>query len=134
MNKCCLFISDDPFDQAIFTKALGDVSPDTICFAVSNPHEAFFIMKEEQIIPDFIFTELDLPRMSGIDFLKTIKKIDTLKEIPVIVHSISPQPHKIIELKESGALAIYLRPYQYLGVCNMLNLYFSEDMANIQQN
>ena len=134
IQKCCLFIDNDPYHQAVFTKALSDVSPETICFTAASGFDAFFIMTREKIVPSFIFIELQLPEMSAIDFLKTIKKIEGLKEVPVIVHSTSPQPHKVIELKESGALAIYFRPYEYYGVCNMLNLYFGSEMATIQQN
>jgi CheY-like chemotaxis protein len=133
-NKCCFFIGDDAYDQAIFTKALHDVAPNTVCFMASNAAEALHIMNLEGLIPDYIFVELYMPGMDGITFLKTIKQIERLKDIPVIVHSTSPQPHKIIEIKESGAMAIYFRQYEYVGICNMLNLYFNPEMIGIQPN
>jgi CheY-like chemotaxis protein len=134
VNKCCLLINDSPFDQAIFVQALNNVAPDTICFTTTNCYDAIHLMTEENVTPSYIFVELNMPGMNGLDFLKTIKKIETLKEIPIVVHSTTPQPHKIIELKESGALAIYLRKYEYTGVCNMLTLYFGSTMVTIKQN
>ena len=134
INKCCIFIDNDPFDQAVFTKALNDTAPDTICFTAADAYDAMHMMTEEKVMPDYIFVELELPGMNGIEFLKAIKKIESLREIPVIVHSIKPQPHKLIELKESGALAIYFRPYEYYSICNMLALYFGPQMAGIQPN
>jgi CheY-like chemotaxis protein len=134
VKKYCIFIDDDPYSQAVFTKALSDVSPETICFTAANGIDALYMMTKEDVIPSYIFIELNMPKMNGLEFLKTIKAIQGLKDIPVIVHSTAPQPHKVIELKESGALAIYLRPYEYMGVCNMLHLCFGEHMAAIQQN
>lgn len=134
ISKCCLLIDDDTFNQEVFSRALNDISPDTVCVTASTAIEGLRLITKENIVPSYIFVELDLPEMNGIEFLKTIKSIARLKEIPVIVHSTSPQPHKIIELKEAGALAIYFRPYEYYGVCNMLTLYFSTEMAVILPN
>jgi CheY-like chemotaxis protein len=133
-TKCCLFISDDPHDQAIFTRALNDISPDAICFTVASAHEAFFMLSEENLVPDYIFVELTMPKMDGLEFLKLLKTIDDLKDIPVIVHSTSPQPQKIIELKQYGASAMYFKPYDYTGICNMLSLYLGSNRSLAKQN
>jgi len=134
IKKSCLFIGDSPHDQAVFVKALQDVSPETICFTANTAMDALYMVQDEGIVPDYIFIELYLPGMDAVEFLKRIKSDDDLKHIPVIVHCASPQPHKIIELKENGALAIYFRQYEYFGVCNMLNLYFSPSILTVQQN
>lgn len=134
VSRICIFICDDIRDHKIFTKALSYVSPETICFPVRNPYDALNMITEENVIPTFIVAELEMPEMDAIAFLKALKNIEALREIPVIVHSTSPQPQKIIELKESGALAIYFRPYEYYGVCNMLTLYLSPEMGVINQN
>jgi len=134
INKSCIFIDHDPYNQAVFTRALGDVSPETICLTASSAEDAIYMLTKENVMPSYIFVEQDMPDMSGIDFLKTIKQFHALKDIPVIVHSLSPPANKIIEMKESGALAIYYRPYEYWSVCNMLTLYFGSQMATIQPN
>jgi CheY-like chemotaxis protein len=133
-SKSCLFIDNDSFNQAIFLEALSDVSPHTICLTASDGTDAMHILKKENIIPSYIIIELDLPKMGGLEFLKIIKQDPHLRDIPVIVHSTSPQPHLIIQLKELGATAIYYRPYDYYGVTNMLTLYFNGEMARIQPN
>jgi CheY-like chemotaxis protein len=134
IRKCCLFIDNDPYSQAVFTRALTDLSPETICFTAANGMDGLYMMLEEKVMPAYIFIELHLPRMGGLAFLREIKGNESLKGIPVIVHTTSPQPHQIIELKELGAHAIYFRPYEYHGVCNLLTLYFSQEMASIQPN
>lgn len=129
-----MFIGNDGYDQAVFIQALGDVAPNTVCITAENAYEALTVLVEGNIMPGYIFVELNMPGMSGIEFLKTIKGIPALRDIQVIVHSTSPQPNKVIELKELGALAIYFRPYEYAGICNMLSLYFVDEMGVIKQN
>lgn len=133
-DKKCLLICDDPLDQALFAQALSDVSPDTICLVASNASDALYMMTHENVIPSYIFVELDMPKMNGLEFLREVKTNEELKEIPVVVHSMSPQPHKVIALKEAGAHALYFRPYEYSSVCNMLTLYFTSEMASILPN
>lgn len=123
-TRCCIFIDDNPINQVIFTEALNDISPETNCFTAKNTSVALYMMTEEKVVPSYIFLEHTPPRIDGVEFLKEIKQMDGLKEIPVIVHSITPPPHKIIELRESGAFGIYFRPYEYSSIHNMLNLYF----------
>jgi hypothetical protein len=132
INNCCIFINDNPSDQEIFTKAVRDVSPQTLCLTFNNAQDAICILVEDMIVPNYIFIEFDLSKQNG--FLEIIQKIESLKAVPVIVHAISPNPNEIIELKESGALAIYFRPYDYWGVCNIINLYFSPDIPHISYN
>src|SRR5688572_4113237 len=104
IKNCCVFINDDLAHQALFTRALKDVCPETLCITTANGRDALHFMIKEKVIPSYIFVELNMPEMDGIEFLRTIKGIHSLKEVPVIVHSTSPQPNKVIELKESGAL------------------------------
>ena len=134
IRKCCILVCNDPEDQAVFTKALHDVSPETICLTASNAIDAIYMMTKESVEPDFIFIEFDLPQMNAIEFLTAIKSVNRLKDVHVIVHATSPLANEVLKIKESGALAIYLRPYEYYGICNMLTLYFTPETAVLQQN
>jgi chemotaxis response regulator CheB len=125
--KSCLLINDDPLDQAIFFDALLDVAPETLFMLAGNSMEALQILQEDNLTPDCVFVELSRPSIDALQFLKAIKKTELLREVPVIVHSSVPALHRVIELQEMGALAIYFRPYNYHGVCNVLNLYFKQD-------
>ena len=78
IKKSCIFIDNDPYNQAVFTRALGDVSPETICLTASSAEDAIYMLTRENVSPSYIFVELDMPEMSGIEFLKTIKQVDSL--------------------------------------------------------
>lgn len=128
--KSCLLINDDPIDQAIFVEALLDVAPETLFMLARNSVEALEILQEDNLSPDCVFVELSEPGIDALQFLRAMRKTELLREVPVIVHSSVPAHHRVIELQEMGALAIYFRPYNYQGVCNVLNLFFKQDYKN----
>ena len=134
LKKSCLFIDNDLFNHIVFKEALKDVSPETTCYNASNGADALRIMELENILPSCIFLEVDSVRFDGVGFLRSIKRIDRFKTVPVIAHATRLLPNEIIEIKESGAFAIYFRPYEYYSVCNMLQLCFVSPMAGIQPN
>jgi len=127
MIRSCLFVNDNPEDQRVFIHALSDVFPSTLCFMANNGREALEIMQEDELVPDYIFMELKIPGIDGLEFLRAVRKIDTQKEPVIIVHSIDPAPTKVMELKAMGASAIYSKPYDYWGTCNLLRVYFHHD-------
>ena len=126
INKSCFLINEDPIEQAIFVKALTDVSPQSLCFTALDGTDGLYMMLKEGLVPDFIFVEMIMPRMDALAFLRQIKRIETLKDIPVVVHAVSPKPHQVIVVKEAGAAAVYLKEYDYDGICGVLNTYMAD--------
>jgi CheY-like chemotaxis protein len=114
-------------DQIIFIEAMSEVAPGTLVLLADNSGDALEMMKECRVTPDCIFLELYMPGADGIDFLRKIKSISILRDIPIIVHADNYQPQMVRPLKEIGVVGIYSRPYQYDGVCNALHVYFNEN-------
>jgi CheY-like chemotaxis protein len=48
-----------------------------------SAEEALILM--ENTVPSLILTDIALPQMSGIDFIKTVKSSDRIKQVPIIV-------------------------------------------------
>lgn len=134
MHRSCLFVNSDPIDQSIFIAALSDISPETDCFLAVNDEEALDIMQEDGVVPDYIFIELDMPGIDGNRFLKRVREVQSLRAVPVIVHCSHPEPQCIDDLKEVGAFAIYLRPYDYWGISNLLSLYLNHSYIKANMN
>jgi CheY-like chemotaxis protein len=132
--RSCLFINSNPGDRAIFVTALFDTSPETVCFVADCDQEALDIMREERIVPDYIFVELKMPGIDGYQFLTRIKKVRRLRKTPVIVHCNTSDTFLIAALRERGAFAIYSLPYNYRGMCNILSLYLNEKWSNLCLN
>ncbi len=106
-EKYCLLVDDDPEDQEFFIDALHSVSSNIACHAVSNGEEALFTLLQEDFKPDYIFTDLNMPRMDGFEFLKILQGIEKFRSIPVIVFSSDCSEQHINKAKQLGAKAIY---------------------------
>lgn len=70
----------------------------------------------ERIKPDMILLDLILPKMDGFEFLKKIKAIPLLKEIPVLVLSNLGDEEDIAKAKSLGAMDYFIKANTDLAV------------------
>ena len=124
--KICLLVDDDPDDQEVFLTALGDVSPTALCLIAPDGDRALELLHNKETIPDYIFLDLNMPRMNGFEFLTAIKKSKILKDIPVIVYSTTSQPTQMEKSKKIGDAEFFTKTYKYNELCLLLKKYFSE--------
>ncbi|MEO5889598.1 MAG: response regulator [Ferruginibacter sp.] len=108
-----LLIDDDVEDQEIFREALQVLSDSLICTAFSNAKEALNKLTVDALNPDVIFLDLNMPIMSGQEFLTYVKKLDTKKDIPVIIFSTSSNPSTIQVTKDLGAIDFITKPDRF---------------------
>jgi CheY-like chemotaxis protein len=106
-EKCCLLVEDDREDQDFFLDALHSVSSSTGCYTVSNGEEALVMLLQKDCAPDYIFTDLNMPRMDGLEFLRNLRAIEQFKSIPVIVYSSDYSEEQIRKAQALGAVAFY---------------------------
>jgi len=123
--KTCLLLEDDPEDQEFFLKTLHAVSSKTGCYAVSNGEEALSALQEEGITPDYIFTDIQMPRMNGFEFLKRLRSIREYQDIPVVVYSSTYSEDLVAKLKMLGATAFYSKT-RYHVLPEILRKYFGD--------
>jgi CheY-like chemotaxis protein len=122
--KSCLLIDDDSDDQEIFLNALTEISSDAFCVAAKGADTAMRILKEARYSPDYIFLDLNMPQMNGIDFLRTIKKDPEFRSIPVIIYSTSSQPKEVAHTLSLGATAFFTKSVHHHEICTMLRAFF----------
>lgn len=120
--KNILHIDDDSDDCELFMEALQAVS-DAMYTAIYNPVEALRKLILEEIKPDVIFLDLNMPVMSGLEFLTEIKKLEIIKEIPIIIFSTSQFDDIIREAKEYGAEDFISKPNNFNDLKKILSKY-----------
>ena len=123
--KTCLLIEDDPDDQDFFLSALQIVSSRTGCYTVANGEEALYALQEQGISPDYIFTDIQMPRMNGLEFLKEIKTRPEFSNIPVVVYSSTYCEEQAMRVKMLGASAFHPKAC-FKSLTEILRRYFGE--------
>jgi len=126
MSIRCLMIDDDADDHEIFELALQQVDASIACDFVHDGVAALAKLSSGEIAkPDYIFLDLNMPRMSGRQVLLELKKFDELKDIPVVVCSTSSETVFEKEAKELGAVAYIVKPSSLRELVKNLKEFFS---------
>ena len=106
-----LFIADDDEDDRLFfCEAVKKIEPDTECITAINGEDALNKLKSTPLLPDYIFLDLNMPRVNGFRCFKEIKQDVHLKDIPVIIYSTTSSQKEINEMLELGAKRFIVKP------------------------
>jgi len=117
-EKIVLIIDDDEDDRALFFDAVKTIDPDIICFSARNGQEGLeFLNNKKFRLPDYIFLDLNMPRIDGRQCLAMIKKDKRLSDIPIIIYSTSNRPEDIAECRRLGAVRFITKPTLYSEIC-----------------
>lgn len=124
MAKMCLLLEDDADDRNCFLDVLRSVSESAKCYTASHGEEALLCLAMEKFIPDIIFTDINMPRMGGLEFLKRFRKMKKFSHVPVVIYSGEYVPVQEAELVDLGVIAVYVKERK-VGITEILEKYFS---------
>jgi DNA-binding response OmpR family regulator len=68
------------------------------------------LLNELPTMPEYIFLDLNMPRMNGKQCLAEIKRIKKLSDVPVIIYSTSKLESDITETRKLGATYYMTKP------------------------
>lgn len=105
-----LIVDDDPDDVQFFCNALYESNKPYYCISVTNAEEALLFIENTLINPEFIFLDLNMPRVDGKECLIKLKSNPQSKNIPVIVYSTTSHTKEIEELYKLGAAKFITKP------------------------
>ena len=130
--RVCLLIDDDIDDQEIFALALDQVSDRFQCRVANNAFEALKqLLNSPGDLPDFIFLDLNMPRMNGRECLAEIKSHEQLRHIPVIIYSTSSLQDDIIQTRKLGAAGFITKPSSIQALSLKLLEVFQAHRVNV---
>lgn len=109
-----LLADDDTDDRTFFTDAFEKVK---IKFNISTFNDGVELMEylndNDNPLPHIIFLDLNMPRKSGFECLKEIRKTDRLKDLSVAIYSTSTSDHDIEETFIAGANIYIKKPNDF---------------------
>lgn len=109
----CFLIDDDVDDQEIFLSVMEDIAPSIHCVTAMNGQEAIKKLSCEEVKPDVIFLDLNMPLMNGKQFLMARNEMDQLRHIPVIILTTTSDKPSIEETMELGAKDYITKPDKF---------------------
>jgi DNA-binding response OmpR family regulator len=121
-EKVVFIADDDPDDRELFAEAVAEINDQIVCVTASNGQDALkLLQKNEQLLPDFIFLDLNMPRISGKQCLTELKKIDRLKLVPVIIYTTAKIDDDMKEMKKLGAAYFLIKPNKFDELVNAIS-------------
>lgn len=103
-----MIIDDDEDDKFFFKEATESMLISSVCLEANDGADALNQLRKATQLPDFIFLDVNMPRMDGRQCLKELKNDAKLKNIPVIMYSTSFSNDSIEEFRTLGS-SHYLR-------------------------
>lgn len=104
-----LLADDDEDDRLLFLDAFKEIKLKTVVQVFNDGVILMDYLKQsENLIPDVLFLDLNMPRKTGMECLMEIKKIENLKDIAIVIYSTSASDEDIETTFVNGA-NVYIR-------------------------
>jgi two-component system, chemotaxis family, chemotaxis protein CheY len=106
--KKILLIEDDPLLCWLLEKILTKKYDVTV---MNDGKEAWSWLTSNNI-PDIIVTDLKMPSLGGMELLENVTSDETLKNIPIIIHSGYEEAGKRKKCLDLGAFSYLVKPFE----------------------
>ncbi len=109
--RVILVVDDDEDDKDFLCEAIHSIDSSINCMWVSDGIHAMKLLLDANFDPpDYIFLDLNMPRLGGKQCLSLIKSTPRLEHVPVIIYTTSKLSLDKLELKELGAVYFITKP------------------------
>jgi len=125
-KKTILAIDDDPMVLRILTALL---TPNYELRISKSAADATALMNQK--LPDLILLDIEMPHISGFEFLHTIKKDPKFMNIPVVIVTGHCETEFIIHAENSGASGVVAKPIKQEELMDKINRGFEKPKKNI---
>ncbi len=128
-----MVIDDDDDDRKLFCWTLKRITENIGCLRASNGQDALeYLNDANNTVPDLIFLDINMPVMTGWQFLTKIKRNEQYKDIPVIIFSTSSHRRDINIAFDLGAQSYCVKPDEPEDLRSMLSLIVKHIDNNLQ--
>lgn len=118
-QQTVLVAEDNPINKELIIAVLQEFNLNTVI--VDNGQ--LCVEKAQEIEPDLILMDLQMPVMDGLAAIRKIKEISNLQQIPIIVLTADVYSTKLDELKEMDLAGILSKPLEIEKLVPFLDKY-----------
>jgi CheY-like chemotaxis protein len=104
-SKPILIIEDDRIDAMTLRRALEELGGENRLINATDCEQALeYLRNQENEMPCLIITDINTPKMNGMEFLRTVKAEELFKDIPVVIMSASDRQQDREQASQLGAV------------------------------
>ena len=96
-----LCVDDSVMMRRTYEKRLASLDYDVV--TAEDGEAALDFLAEATRLPDFIFTDLEMPNMNGFDFIQNMRRIPKMENVPTVVVSSRDGDKHRAEARKVGA-------------------------------
>ncbi len=116
-----LLVENDPVQAKAIERAFEALEVRCPCVHSADGKEALvYLRHQNEEKPWLILLSLDLPGMTGVEFLEVVKSDEVLKTIPVVLLTTSSHQNDITQSFELGAAGYMIKTSEYEGLLETL--------------
>ncbi|MCF7792813.1 MAG: response regulator [Candidatus Cloacimonetes bacterium] len=120
-NRPILVVEDDLVDAMTVKRALKEIEVSNEVIVKQNGEDALeYLQSEIMELPAIILLDLNMPRMNGIEFLRTIKQDEKLLSIPVVVLTTSRSEQDKLDSYKLGVAGYIIKSVNYQEFVEMI--------------
>ncbi len=120
-NLHILLAEDDEDDTHFFKEAIHSINPNYELTIVNNGEKAVNYFKGATDLPDFIFLDINMPKLNGIEALKMIKDVHPSNDLHVVMLSTSMSDKMVEQSYRYGASMYIQKPTSFTDLVEYLN-------------
>lgn len=120
-DKVILMVEDNPRDEALTVRALRKSNIVNEVVVARDGVEALDYLfgtgayegRDTSIVPQLILLDLKLPRMDGLQVLRSLRADDRTRRLPVVVFTSSSEEEDMIKSYDLGANSYVRKPVDF---------------------
>ena len=128
-QKPILLVEDDEVDIMTIQRALKDLKVSNSLAVTRNGEEALdYLRNPDKAKPCIILLDINMPRMTGIEFLKERSRDGAIKSIPVVVLTSSREEQDMVQSFSLGVAGYMVKPVdykQFVETIRVIDLYWT---------
>mgnify|MGYP003335129086 FL=1 len=116
-----LSVEDDPDIRELLAFSLGEVGGYEVC-CCGGAAEA--LQRVEAFAPELLLLDVMMPVMSGPELLAELRRLPTVRDLPVILMTAKSMPDELAALMEHAVTGIIVKPFDPISLPNDIAMYW----------
>lgn len=130
-----ILTDDDADDRIIFREAFQELNIQNDLTMFSNGDELMNYLQSDQIeLPQLLFLDLNMPRKSGLQCLREIRRDKRFKDVLVAIYSTSSSEREIAKSFEGGANLYIKKPCEYSKLKKVISEVVTNNWQVVRRN